>query len=51
MKKQLDETITELAERIFANLADHQGCAMSLDLTQGLMRDAQKIIKLCKGDK
>lgn len=43
--KRAQETTKEIAERILANLSDHQGCAMGIGLTQALMRDCKKIIK------
>jgi hypothetical protein len=38
------ETSKKIVERLYANLADHQGCAMSIGLTQALMQDCKTLL-------
>lgn len=38
MKDVKEPSVREVLETVHSNLADHQGCGMSIDLTQELMR-------------
>lgn len=44
--KREDDTIKEILQRIKANLEDHQGCTMDLGLTQSLIKDCKKALRL-----
>lgn len=47
-KNQPTESCIEIVGRIKANLEDHQGCAMSIGLTQALIKDCAEVLKRLK---